>query len=77
MSFNQNLQQINAIEEQLVREKKQEIERSFEFNLVILGGHGVGKTSFFRKITGSLDVSTSILRLFSWLSPMGNGLLLR
>ena len=64
MSFNQNLQQINAIEEQLVREKKQEIEQNFEFNLVLLGGHGVGKTSFFRKITGSLEVRTSIVLLF-------------
>ena len=54
-----------------MREKKQEIERSFEFNLVILGGHGVGKTSFFRKITGSLDVSTSILRIFFLVVALG------
>jgi len=54
LSHSQNLSQINALEEQLVRERKQEIEQNFEFNIVLLGGQGVGKTSLLRKITATV-----------------------
>lgn len=50
MNQQNNLLQINAIEEQFISERKKEIEASFECNIVLLGGSGVGKTCLMRKL---------------------------
>ena len=58
-----NLLEINAIEEQMFRDRKTEIEANFEYMVVLLGGSGVGKSSFMNKLNDVYNNNTSIVSL--------------
>lgn len=47
----------------MFRDRKTEIEANFEYMVVLLGGSGVGKSSFMNKLNDVYNNNTSIVSL--------------